>query len=191
MEYAAFLRSHIEELVCLSDEDFQTLLLYFKPVEIRKKDYIIKVSQWVNAEYLVVSGCLASSVYGPEGKEYIMQFAQEKWWVSDYPSLAEQKTAEMNVQALEDSFVLELTAENRSELCEKVPIMHTFFERKTFGGYVGSQKRVLSLLRDSAKEKYELLLEQYPELFQRLPQKIIAQYLGVSRETLSRLTRKE
>jgi len=91
------------------------------------------------------------------------------------------------VQALEDSFLLALTMEARAKLAAAVPQMLVFYERKALGGYVATQKRVLSLLRNSAKEKYELLLDQYPQLFQRVPKKMIAHYLGVSRETLSRL----
>lgn len=127
----------------------------------------------------------------PVNKEFwengIMQFAMENWWVSDYPAYVKKGNAEMDVQALEDSFVLGLGMEARAELATKVPQMMTFWERKALSGYVATQKRVLSLLRNSAKEKYELLLDQYPQLFQRVPKKMIAHYLGVSRETLSRL----
>ncbi|KGO93599.1 Crp/Fnr family transcriptional regulator [Flavobacterium subsaxonicum] len=190
MEYAAFLRSHFEELITISDKEFEIAQSFFRALKLPKKESIIKIGQKVTSEYLVVQGCLKSSAYDEKGKEYIIQFAQENWWVSDYPAYALQSSSELDIQAVEDSFVLELTIENRKKLCDAIPQVHTFFERKTFGGYVGSQKRVLSLLRNSAKEKYDLLLAQYPELFQRLPQKVIAQYLGITRETLSRLGRK-
>lgn len=189
MEYASFLRRHIEAIVALTDEEFETVCRYFSLMAVKKKTYIIQAGQRVMAEFIVVKGCLKTTAYDDAGKEYIIQFAQEAWWVSDYPAYAQQGVSEMDVQAVEDSFVLALSAAHRQQMCEKVPAMHIFFEKKAFSGYIAAQKRVLSLLRNSAKEKYELLLEQYPELFQRLPQKTIAQYLGVSRETLSRLGR--
>lgn len=187
MEYASFLREHIENLVPLPDEAFEIVLNAFVPHAVSKKEYLISVGQKVSAEYLVVKGCLKTAAYDDADKEHIIQFAMENWWVSDYPAYVKLGKAEMDVQALEDSFVLGLTMEARAGLAAKVPQMLTFWERKALGGYVATQKRVLSLLRNSAKEKYELLLDQYPQLFQRVPKKMIAHYLGVSRETLSRL----
>ncbi|RFM31377.1 Crp/Fnr family transcriptional regulator [Chitinophaga silvisoli] len=187
MEYASILRQHIENLVPLSDEAFEIVLNGFIPVSLSKKEYLIKVGQKVSAEYFVVQGCLKTAAYDDADKEHIIQFAMENWWVSDYPAYAKQGNADMDVQALEDCFVLALTMEARAEIGRQVPQMLIFWERKALGGYVATQKRVLSLLRNSAKEKYELLLDQYPQLFQRVPKKMIAHYLGVSRETLSRL----
>lgn len=190
MEYASLLRQHIGQIIALSDTAFDIVLGYFSGIQLPKKKYLIKAGQKVTAEYFVIQGCLKSAVYDDLGKEYIIQFAQENWWTSDYAAYVGRTLAETDIQAVEDCFVLELTRENRQRMCNEVPEMHIFFENKAFGGYVASQKRVLSLLRNSAKEKYNLLLDQHPELFQRLPHKIIAQYLGVSRETLSRLKKK-
>lgn len=190
MEYALFLRRHIEEIIKLTDNEFEQVLDCFIPHTLTKKDFLIKTGQRVTSEYLVVKGCLKTAAWDDDGKEYIVQFAMENWWISDYPAYARQAAADMDVQALEDSFVLALSAEHRQEMCNRVPRMYIFHGKKAMGGYIASQKRVLSLLRNSAREKYELLLHQYPELFQRLPKKTIAQYLGVSRETLSRLEKK-
>jgi len=187
MDYVFFLRHHIEEITPVSDGEFEIVSGFFSGRQVHRKDYIVKRGQKVTTEYLVVKGCLKVTAYDDEGKEYILQFAQENWWVSDYPAYAKAASAETDVQAVEDSYILELTAENRAKMCELVPKMHIFFSRKAFNGFIALQQRVLSLLRNSAKEKYDLLLQQYPELFQRLPQRVIAQYLGVSRETLSRL----
>jgi len=187
MEHISFLRKHIAEIVSLTVAEFDSISGFFIPCDVKKKEYLIRVGQKVSAEFLVIRGCLKTIAYGDEGKEYIMQFAQENWWVSDYPAYARQSLSEMDVQAVEDSFLLSLSVPKKKEMCVLVPQMHMFFEKKAFNGYVAAQKRVLSLMRNSAKEKYELLLDQYPELFQRLPKKVIAQYLGVSRETLSRL----
>lgn len=191
MEYVFFLRRHIEDIVSLSDEEFETVSGFFSGIHVRRKEYVINAGQKVTSEFLVVQGCLKATAYDEQGKEYILQFAQENWWVSDYPAYIRQSLAETEVQAVEDSYVLALSAEDREAMCGLVPKMHVFFGKKAFSGYIASQKRVLSLLRNSAKEKYDLLLDQYPELFQRLPQKVIAQYLGVSRETLSRLGKKD
>ena len=190
MDYAIFLHQHIEAVIALTDEEFQTILPYFSPIEVNKKALIIEAGQIITSEFLVVKGCLKAFTEDEVGKEYIIQFAMEDWWISDYPALVNESKGNMCVQALEDCLVLELSFDNRKKMCEAVPKMYIFHGQKAFSGYVALQKRVLSMMKNSAKEKYELLLHQYPALFQRVSKTMIAQYLGVSRETLSRLEKK-
>lgn len=187
MEYAFFLRNHLEQVIKLSDEEFNFVSAYFNPVTVKKKDYLVKSGQRVTAEFLVVKGLMKTFMFDESGKEHIIQFAMENWWISDYPAYARQGRGELCVQALEDCEVLELSLANKQVICGKVHQMYHFHGAKAFSGYVALQKRVLSMLKNSAKEKYELLLEQYPQLFQRVSKTMIAHYLGVSRETLSRL----
>lgn len=189
MEYATFLRQHIEAIVPLTDAEFEMVLDHFEPISIKKKQYLIKADKKVTSEFLVVKGCLKSFIHDDAGKEYIVQFAMENWWISDYTAYAKQDKGEICVQALEDCFVVELSLENKNKLCELVPKMYIFHGQKAFSGFVALQRRVLSMMKNSAKEKYELLLNQYPALFQRVSKTMIAHYLGVSRETLSRLER--
>ena len=187
MEYSTFLRSHIEQVVSLSENEFTLAAGFFTPVRVVRKGFLLQAGQRVSSEFLVVSGCIKTSSYDTAGKEYILQFAIENWWVSDYPAYMDKGLGELVVQALEDSVVLEISLERKRQMCELIPKMHVFHGSKALAGYIAAQKRILSLLRNSAKEKYDLLLSLYPGLFQRIPKKTIAAYLGVSRETLSRL----
>lgn len=187
MEYASFLRSHIAQVIVLTDSEFEIVQTYFSPKAVNKKEYLINRGNKVISEFLVVQGCLKAFTFDESGKEHIIQFAMENWWISDYPAFAKQAEGEMCVQALENCIVLELSFADKLEMVSKVPPMIDFFGRKSFSGYVALQNRVLSLMKNSPKEKYELLLSQYPELFQRVSKTMIAHYLGVSRETLSRL----
>lgn len=190
MEYSQFLHRHISQVVSLSDSEFEIVLKAFRPIHVSKKNLLLSCDELVTKEYLVVKGCMKSFTYDETGKEYIVQFAMENWWISDYPAYAKQTPATICIQALEDCLVLELDFRVKQELMEKVPKMIAFFGAKAFSGYVALQKRVLSLLKNSASEKYELLLSQYPELFQRVSKTTLSHYLGVSRETLSRLHKK-
>ncbi|WP_245896551.1 Crp/Fnr family transcriptional regulator [Flavobacterium sediminis] len=189
MEYASFLRQHIEEIVRLTDDEFEMISGYFVPRKVSRKEYLIKGGQIVTSEFLVVEGLLKAFMFDDSGKEHIIQFAMENWWVSDYPAFSKQESGEICVQALETCIVLELSLEHKKKMCEEVPKMYQFHAQKAFSGYVALQKRVLSMLKNSAKEKYELLLSQYPQLFQRVSKTMIAHYLGLSRETLSRLVK--
>lgn len=190
MEYASFLRRQIQQIILLNDSEFEIVQTYFHPKAVKKKEYLINNGDKVTSEFLVVEGCLKAFTFDELGKEHIIQFAMENWWISDYPAYANQDFGEMCVQALENCIVLELNYADKIEMCQRVPKMNIFHGKKSFSGYVALQKRVLSLLRNSASEKYELLLQQYPELFQRVSKTMIAHYLGVSRETLSRLEKK-
>jgi CRP-like cAMP-binding protein len=187
MEYASFLRKHIEEIISLTDDEFDVVLPHFSYRTIQRKEFLIKGGQTVSSEFFVVKGLLKAFMYDDSGKEYIVQFAMENWWISDYPAYKIQGKGEICVQALEDCIVLELTMERKEQMCKSLPKMYEFHGKKAFNGFVALQKRVLSFMKNSAKEKYDLLLEQYPALFQRVSKTMIAHYLGVSRETLSRL----
>lgn len=187
MEYASFLRAHIERVVSLTDEEFAQVLPRFRPRTVSRRGLLIKSGDTVKSEFLVMDGLLKSFIYDEKGKEHILQFAMENWWVSDYAAFIAQDKGEIYVQALKTSVVLELSLSDRKELCILVPKMYQFHGEKAFLGYVALQKRVLSMMKNSAKEKYELLLKQYPQLFQKVSKTLIAHYLGVSRETLSRL----
>jgi len=188
MEYASFLRKHIEEILPLTDQEFAIILSCFQPRRVGKKGFLIREGQRVTSEFLVVEGLLKTFMYDDNGKEYIIQFAMENWWVSDYPAYKVQGSGELCVQALEDCLVLELSLAGKTSICRQLPAMHQFYGIKAFNGYVALQKRVLSMMKHSAGEKYQLLLEQYPQLFQRVSRSMIARYLGVTRETLSRLS---
>ncbi|RZJ68768.1 MAG: Crp/Fnr family transcriptional regulator [Flavobacterium sp.] len=191
MEHASFLRDHIERIVGLTDDEFAEILPKFKPRHVSKKEFLIKSGDKVQSEFLVVKGLLKAFVLDESGKEHILQFAMENWWVSDYAAYSVQDVGEVSIQALEPCLVLEFSLLDKSELCRRIPKMYRFHGEKSFSGYVALQKRVLSFMKNSAKEKYQLLLRQYPQLFQRVSKTLIAQYLGVSRETLSRLEKRE
>lgn len=94
--------------------------------------------------------------------------------------------ATINVSCLEPSEVLYISYEDREELCRQLHVMANFFRIKSNKGYVSLQQRILSLMQNSAEERYQQLISQYPQLIQRVPKTLIAAYLGVSRETLSR-----
>ncbi len=182
------LRQHIEEIIILTDEEFDFILGHFERIKKRKHQFLVQEGDFVNKEYWVIKGCLKTYFFDDNGKEHILQFATENWWTSDYESLINKSKAKTSIDCLEDSELLYITSENREKLTLTMHKMERFWATKSKMGRIALQNRILSLLKNSAKERYDLLLEQYPQLFQRVPKKLIASYLGVSRETLSRLS---
>jgi CRP-like cAMP-binding protein len=180
------LRRHIEELENLSDEEFEHIFSYFKPVKKRKHQFIVEEGEAVNKEFWVVKGCLKSYFFDEKGKEHILQFAMENWWATDYDAFVNRTKARISIDCIEDCELLYITYEDREKLLSEIHKMERFWRKKTKVGYIALQNRILSLLKNTAQERYDMLFNQYPELFQRVPKKLIAAYLGVSRETLSR-----
>ena len=181
------LRKHIEEIVPLTTDEFSYILSHFQPLSRNKHQFIIQDGDLVNKEYWVLKGCLKSCFFDMNGKEHILQFAMENWWVTDYQAFSTRTHATISVDCLEDCELLYITYDNREKLSAEMHKMEKFWSRKTKAGYVALQNRILSLLKDPAKQRFEKLIAQYPQLIQRVPKKMIASYLGVSRETLSRL----
>ncbi|MCJ8289552.1 MAG: Crp/Fnr family transcriptional regulator [Crocinitomicaceae bacterium] len=180
-------RQHIEEIIPLTDDEFDFILSHFESIKKRKHQYIVQEGEFVNKEYWVIKGCLKTCFYDDSGKEHILQFAMENWWSTDYESFVNQTESKTSISCLEDSELLYITYENREKLTSEMHKMERFWAKKSKYGRIALQNRILSLLKNSSKERYDLLLEQYPKLFQRVSKKLIAAYLGVSRETLSRL----
>lgn len=180
-------RKHIEEIITLTDEEFSFVLSHFEQTKKRKHQYILQEGETANKEYWIINGCLKSCFFDDNGKEHILQFGMENWWITDYESFIKQTPSKISIDCLEESELLYITYENREKLTKKMHKMEHFWAKKSKYGRIALQNRILSLLKNSPKERYELLLEQYPKLFQRVSKKLIAAYLGVSRETLSRL----
>jgi CRP-like cAMP-binding protein len=182
------LRSHIEKIISLTDQEFDYILSHFTTKKLKKHQFLVQEGDSVQTDYFVVKGLLKAYHIDKEGKEHIMQFAMEDWWITDYQAYFNQVKASLQVDCIEDSELLCLSLHHREKLCADLHKVEHFFRRKSNSGYIALQRRILSLLNSNAKERYEQLLHQYPDLLQRIPKTLIAAYLGVSRETLSRLS---
>ena len=120
-------------------------------------------------------------------RQHIIAFAMEDSWESDFYAFYTQTKATMSLECLEDTEVLRPSLEDYKKLCDGLQKMERFFLEKATFGFLGTQRRIISSLTSNVKERYDQLLKQYPSLIQRVPKSLIAAYLGVSRETLSRL----
>jgi len=182
------LRRHFEKIISLTDQEFAYVLTHFSTKKFKKNQFLVQQDESVLYDYYVVKGLVKAYVVNDNGKEHIIQFAMEDWWVTDYQAYFNQMKATFTIDCLEDVEVLCLSLENRDKICAELHKVEHFFRKKSNLGYIALQRRILSLLSSDAKERYEQLLKLYPELFQRVPKTFLASYLGVSRETLSRFS---
>ncbi|TRW27147.1 Crp/Fnr family transcriptional regulator [Flavobacterium zepuense] len=181
------LRKHIQQITPISDEEFESVKPYFTIRKVLKNQFLIQQGDEALYEYLILSGIFRVFYLEESGKEHIVQFATENWWMSDYIAYFNHRHTNMNVICMEAGEVLCLTLEGRENLSAALHKMEHFFRIKLTKGYVALQQRIISLLSGNPEQRYEEFARLYPNLIQKMPKKYVAEYLGLSRETLSRL----
>ena len=181
------LRQQLEKIVQLTDAEFDYVLAHFVTKKFKKHQFVVQEGETVPNDFFILNGCLKSYCTDANGKEHILPFGMQDWWITDYQAYYNQSTATVNIDCIEESELLCLSFPNREKLCAEIHKIEHFFRKKTNKRNVALQQRILSLLSSNAKERYDQLLQLYPQLFQKVPKQLIASYLGVTRETLSRL----
>lgn len=181
------LKQDIEKIVILTDQEFSYVFSLFNAKKYKRREFLFRQGDNVTDLYFVVSGLLML-VYDDSEKQHVISFAMEDWWETDFYAFHTGSNATMSLYCLEDTEVLCLSIEGYRALCSNLHKMEHLFLEKANRGHVASQQRILSFITSNATERYEKLLTQYPTLFQRVPKTLLASYLGVSRETLSRLS---
>ena len=189
MDKRDILSQHVAKFVTLTDEQLDYFSSHFTEHSFKKGQAIISEGDKVDGEYFVLDGCLKSFYINDDLKMFILQFAMPTWWASDYNALYSGARATISVDCITDASVLCLKGNDREKLCKEIHEIEHFFRWRTNKGYVAAQKRLLSFMNNDAKARYEELLNLYPALYNMVPKHLIAAYLGVSRETLSRLYR--
>ncbi|WP_245707183.1 Crp/Fnr family transcriptional regulator [Epilithonimonas hungarica] len=152
-----------------------------------KGDFIIKENDYVQDVYLISSGLVKLFYTDYDSKEHILSFAFEDWWETDFSAFYNKERAVFSLQCIEDTEAYSLSYDDFFAACQNFTQLTDYFLAKSIRGHIANQKRILSLLTLNPKERYELFLQIYPSLSQRISKSVLASYLGVSRETLSRL----
>ena len=119
--------------------------------------------------------------------EHVLSFACEGWWISDMYSLISQKPGNLFIEVLEDAEVVSLSKENQEQLYLEIPKLERFFRILTENSLVANQERLMNNLRLSAEERFDKFCKKYPTLIQKVPQKQIASYIGVTPEFFSKM----
>jgi CRP-like cAMP-binding protein len=155
--------------------------------KLRKHQFLLQAGDICKQHAFVSKGCLRSYSVDSDGVEHTVKFAVENWWIGDRDSLMSGEPAMLNIDAVEDSEVVLLSTKNFDLICQKIPAFNNMVNNLLQSAYNASQNRILANISLSAIEKYEHFLQRYPDLALRIPQGMIASYLGMSPETLSRV----
>lgn len=181
---------NIEKIVPLSEQEKELIL---SKIEIRKykaKTVLLNDGEVSKYSYFVNSGILRSFNINDNIVEHVLHFACEGWWIGDMYSLLSQKPGNLFIEVNEDAEVVLLSKENQDELYLKIPKLERFFRILTENSLVAHQERLMDNLSLSAEERFEKFCVKYPTLVQRVPQKQIASYIGVTPEFFSKMKAK-
>jgi CRP-like cAMP-binding protein len=152
-----------------------------------KGQYVVQNGDTCRYESFVISGCLKTFYIGSNGEEHIIMFAIENWWTGDLGSFITQAPADYNVQCLQNSTLAQIHYDDLQQLYLQVPKLERFFRIIIQNAFVSSQKRIIASFSLSASERYIQFRKQYPKIEQRVPQYMIASYLGITKEFLSKI----
>ncbi len=181
------LLSYFDRLIPLNKEEKELVTAKFHPRLYRKRQYVL---QECTHFYFVVRGCLRMYKIDDKGSTHILQFAAENYWINDLGSFHGVKPSALNIDALEDTVVLQINRDDIILLYTEAPKFDRIFRVLSENSFVRLQERLLQNISSTAGERYQSFLEVYPHLINRLSQVQIAAFLGITPEFLSRLRNK-
>lgn len=155
--------------------------------KIRKRQYLLQEGDVCHYNCFIVKGCLRLYRVGEDGTEHILRFGVENWWMSDRESYNTGDPSKGNIDALENSEVILIDKPDFDNLTTTIPRLNNFIEKLKARSFDASQNRIMSNISRTAEERYQEFMTFFPDIFYRVPLHMIASYLGVSRETLSRI----
>lgn len=179
--------SNIRRYVDFPEDEVEQLTAIIRTTRVKKRQFIDQPGFVSSYRNYVVKGAFRSFFVDTEGKEHTVQIAIEDWFVSDFYSYITQTPATLFVEALEDSILFQMKYEDIEGLCSKNHKISEYFRITTERAFAFSRKRMLSNLSKTADERYREFTQQYQDISQRVPLKIIASYLGISPEFLSKI----
>lgn len=181
--------SSLREKVSFGPLEEAQLAAVLRRRQLERREQLLEhgsVSTWLA---FVSSGALHSCSIDEKGGRHVLQFAFPGWWISDLYSLLTGEPSKLFIEALEPSEVLLIHIDDHNRLLDVLPAYERYMRILYQNAYVALQRRLEGTLGVSAEQRYSTLLEQSPDILQRVPQLLIASFLGVTPETLSRIRR--
>jgi len=180
---------NVSRHINLTEREAEFFISLLKHRVIRKRQFLLQSGEVAKYETFVVKGLLRAYTIDKSGYEHVVMFATEDWWVSDLYSFLTQTPGNQNIDALEDTEVLQIEKSDLEELYLQVPKFDRFFRILLQNAFVANQQRIIASISQTAEEQYLAFIKKYPSLEQRIPQHQIASYLGITPETISRIRR--
>ncbi|GGF28155.1 Crp/Fnr family transcriptional regulator [Flavobacterium limi] len=183
-------KKHIAKFAQVTDDEFQHIITFFNTKEAGRKENLLEQGQLCRHHYFVLQGLLRKFYINEKGTEQTTEFAIETWWLTDNYAYENQMDTEFCIQAVEKSTILYITLEKQQKLLEEFPVMERYFRFVYQRAYAAAQKRIKFLFSFSKEEFYFQAVRNHPEFIQRVPQYLIASYLGFTPEYLSEIRKR-
>ncbi|MEM6846168.1 MAG: Crp/Fnr family transcriptional regulator [Bacteroidota bacterium] len=174
----------------LTDDELNSINYYYEERQVDKGEYILRKGDICRFEGFVIEGCFEISTSDSQGNERILYFAMKDWWVMEIDSFISQTGSELDVKAIEPSRLLVITKTDKEKLYQEVPKAERLFRIMSQRAVVAWQRRLIRNHTMTAEERYFHFLNTYPEISQRVTNKQIASYLGITQEFVSKIRRK-
>ncbi|MBV8327359.1 Crp/Fnr family transcriptional regulator [Chryseobacterium sp.] len=184
------LLSHIQNKVDITDHQKKQVQSFFSFKKLRKKQYLLEEGEICKSLSFVSKGLLKSYFPDEKGNEHINMFAFEGWWISDFNSFVNQEKSVLNIDAIEETDILMITLEDYNRIMLDVPVMDRYFRMLYQNSLVTKDYRLIVSNSYTAEEKYLQFAQKNPEMIKRIPHNLIASYLGLAPETVSRIRKK-
>ena len=155
--------------------------------DVPKGSVLIREGQSVKNTFFVTDGCLRSYCIDKNGKEHTLQFAVKNWWISDFIAIYANELATLTIECLTESKVIEFNAKELDEIHTLFPEFESFQRHNLERHVVSLHRRIMNQMQLTAEERYDLFLEQYPDIEQHTRNYHIASYLGITQQSLSRI----
>ncbi|PZX94515.1 Crp/Fnr family transcriptional regulator [Flavobacterium aquariorum] len=181
--FAKYLRNQIQ----LNDEELEMIQKVCVTKRLRKNQYLLQEGDVWRFNAFIINGCLRTYSINDKLQEHIINFAIENWWIGDRESLLNGTPSRFNIDAIEDSEVLLISKENFKMLMKSIPQFQELVNLIIERSFAASQDRINNSISLNAEEKYTRFLEKQPQIAIRVPQHMVASYLGITPETLSRI----
>jgi CRP-like cAMP-binding protein len=181
---------HINKINSRSVTDVPKILSFFEAYSFRKKEMLLEEGKRCAAYFFVIKGCLRLFFTDENGVEQTLQFALENWWMTDLEAFRSGRISGYSIQALEPTEVLSLSHRNYEQLLRENSLMEEYFRRVYERAYAASLLRIQLITRMPKQAFYENFESKYPGFLQRIPQKVLASFLGFTPEYLSELRKK-
>lgn len=184
------LLNHIERYVKLTDADRELICRWAIHYTYKKKGYLLEEGKPCPGNFFILEGCVRQYYVNSKLNEQIINFGLETWWIADHESLMTRKPSTSNIQAIEKTEALLLPLKDQAELFAQVPQLETYFRLMIQRAFVASQRRIAMIFNMSDEERYRNFTTLFPAFIQRVPQYMVASYLGITPQFVSRLRRK-
>lgn len=181
------LLNYISNYISLTAEEEAFLTSKVSYRKYLKGQYILQQGDVCKHECFVISGCTKTFHVDDDGQAHIVMFSIENWWTSDMGSFITQTPADYNIQCIDDTELILFSVDIIEELYAEIPKLERFFRQIIQRALVASQKRIVRSFSLSAKDRYLYFRNQYPEIEKVIPQYMIASYLGITKEFLSKI----